>query len=100
MQWRAAVAGLSERRSAPHRGTSCMKFSRRRLFTALGAASVAGAGGLSARAALGRYYEGPVSDHFDGVRFIDPDSVPPKSVRDLARWLTEGGSSKWPTWVP
>lgn len=77
-----------------------MKFSRRRLFTALGAASAAGAGGLSARAALGRYYEGPVSDHFDGVRFIDPDSVAPKSLRELTRWLSEGGSSKWPAWAP
>jgi hypothetical protein len=26
-------------------------------------------------------YAGPVSDHFDGERFFDPDGVPPKSRR-------------------
>ena len=33
-----------------------------------------------------RYYNGPVSDHFDGVRFFDPAGAPPRSRADLLRW--------------
>jgi L-ascorbate metabolism protein UlaG (beta-lactamase superfamily) len=47
-------------------------------------------------------YSGPVSDHFDGVRFFDPDGVPPKSLGDVLRW--QFGSRRqrvaWPAWVP
>ena len=35
---------------------------------------------------MSRYYDGPVSDHFDGERFFDPDGAPPRSRRDLLRW--------------
>jgi hypothetical protein len=73
-----------------------MKLSRRRLFTLLAAAGAAGAGGYGARAATSRYYEGPISDHFDGVRFLDPDGVPPKGIRDLIRWWNSGRRSEWP----
>src|SRR4029453_16406723 len=31
-------------------------------------------------------YSGPVSDHFDGMRFLDPDGSPPKSLADVLRW--------------
>src|SRR5580704_11571193 len=77
-----------------------MAFSRRRLFGTLGALSVAGLGGLAARAAIGRYYEGPISDHFDGVRFADPGEAAPKRLADLARWLAEGGRAEWPAFAP
>jgi len=49
-----------------------MKITRRRVFTALAAVAAAGLGGLGIRSAAARYYDGPVSDHFDGVRFFDP----------------------------
>ena len=26
-------------------------------------------------------YSGPVSDHFDGTHFFDPDGAPPKAFR-------------------
>jgi L-ascorbate metabolism protein UlaG (beta-lactamase superfamily) len=39
-------------------------------------------------------YAGPVSDHFDGERFFDPDGVPPKSLGDVLRWQA------WPEWAP
>ena len=47
-------------------------------------------------------YSGPVSDHFDGKRFYDPDGVPPKSLSDLLRWQFGGGRKRvdWPEWVP
>lgn len=47
-----------------------------------------------------RNYSGPVSDHFDGVRFFDPDGAPPKRIGDLLRWQWEGGRQAWPDWAP
>jgi L-ascorbate metabolism protein UlaG (beta-lactamase superfamily) len=51
-----------------------------------------------------RYYDGPVSDHFDGVRFLDPAGAPPRSRADLLRWMIarrwRGTRAKWPTWAP
>src|SRR5262249_18422950 len=62
-----------------------MRFTRRRLiagFTTMAAA----AGGLAGvRAAQARYYDGPLSDHFDGMRFVDPHGMAPKSIPDLVR---------------
>jgi L-ascorbate metabolism protein UlaG (beta-lactamase superfamily) len=53
---------------------------------------------------MSRYYNGPVSDHFDGERFFDPHGVPPKSRRDLLRWMVDrnwrGTRAKWPARAP
>jgi L-ascorbate metabolism protein UlaG (beta-lactamase superfamily) len=38
----------------------------------------------------------PVSDHFDGSVFLNPDGTGPRSLLDLARWKLEGGSKEWP----
>jgi L-ascorbate metabolism protein UlaG (beta-lactamase superfamily) len=47
-------------------------------------------------------YAGPVSDHFDGLRFFDPDGSPPKSLGEVLRW--QFGSDRqrqpWPVWAP
>jgi L-ascorbate metabolism protein UlaG (beta-lactamase superfamily) len=77
-----------------------MKLSRRRMFTLLAAAAAAGTGAYGARAASGRYYEGPISDHFDGVRFLDPDGMPPKGIRDLVRWWSSNNRAEWPPTRP
>jgi hypothetical protein len=47
-------------------------------------------------------YAGPVSDHFDGMRFFDPDGVPPKSLGDVLRWQFGPGRERlaWPDWAP
>jgi L-ascorbate metabolism protein UlaG (beta-lactamase superfamily) len=47
-------------------------------------------------------YSGPVSDHFDGERFFDPDGVPPKSLRQVLRWQLGRGRKRaiWPEWAP
>lgn len=74
-----------------------MLLSRRRL---LWAAAAAGLGGFGLRLAQARYYDGPVSDHFDGVRFFDRHGAPPKSLTDLARWWFTSKESKWPDWAP
>jgi L-ascorbate metabolism protein UlaG (beta-lactamase superfamily) len=53
---------------------------------------------------MSRYYQGPISDHFDGERFFDQHGAPPRSGRDLRRWLVDrywrGTRSKWPAWAP
>ena len=48
-----------------------------------------------------RYYQGPRTDHFDGVRFFNPGQ--PSTDRGLAamlRWKLAGGAAKWPSSVP
>jgi L-ascorbate metabolism protein UlaG (beta-lactamase superfamily) len=47
-------------------------------------------------------YAGPISDHFDGTHFFDPDGSPPKKVSEVLRWQFGGGRQrhKWPEWVP
>jgi L-ascorbate metabolism protein UlaG (beta-lactamase superfamily) len=51
-----------------------------------------------------RYYAGPISDHFDGVRFFDPHGAPPKTRRDLLRWFGDrrrrATKAKWPARAP
>ncbi len=50
------------------------------------------------------YYRGPISDHFDGLRFFDPHGVPARSRRDLLRWFVDRRwrrtRAKWPDWAP
>jgi L-ascorbate metabolism protein UlaG (beta-lactamase superfamily) len=65
-------------------------------FAAIGA--IAGVFGL--RTASAPYYGGPVSDHFDGTRFFDPHSSPPKSLATLLRWYMGREKAEWPAWVP
>jgi hypothetical protein len=47
-------------------------------------------------------YSGPISDHFDGTHFFDPDGAPPKSLVDVLRWQFGSGRKRqaWPEWVP
>jgi L-ascorbate metabolism protein UlaG (beta-lactamase superfamily) len=66
-------------------------------------AGLAAAAGLSAFwASLMRTYEGPVSDHFDGTRFYDPDGSPPKSLGEVLRWQfgPDRQRQPWPEWAP
>ena len=39
-------------------------------------------------------YDGPVSDHFDGLHFFDPDGAPPKSLGEVLRWQFGGGRQR------
>jgi L-ascorbate metabolism protein UlaG (beta-lactamase superfamily) len=47
-------------------------------------------------------YAGPASDHFDGMRFFDPDGAPPKSLGDVLRWQFGRNRQRqaWPAWAP
>jgi L-ascorbate metabolism protein UlaG (beta-lactamase superfamily) len=48
-----------------------------------------------------RYYKGPVTDHFDGVRFFHP-GLPSsdKSLLDILKWKILGQRVSWPKSVP
>lgn len=73
---------------------------KRRTFfrlSALGALFAAGGGVFVSRAnAAGRYYRGPVSDHFDGVRFFNPGGEPPGNFMGLLKWRFNGERATWP----
>jgi L-ascorbate metabolism protein UlaG (beta-lactamase superfamily) len=78
-----------------------VSLTRRRLLTLF--AGLAAAAGLSAFwASRMRTYEGPISDHFDGTRFFDPDGSPPKSLGEVLRWQFGPGRQRqpWPEWAP
>jgi len=48
-----------------------------------------------------RYYQGPPSDHFDGVRFFNPGSAPvDHGLSAVLRWKLGGGTARWPRSVP
>src|SRR5436189_4183720 len=77
-----------------------MPITRRRVFgvfAGLGAAIGAPSVWMSAM----KNYNGPLSDHFDGLQFFDPDGVPPKSLSQVLRWQFGSGRARadWPDWV-
>ena len=78
-----------------------MKFTRRRVLTVLaGAAAAIGAPAVWISSM--KTYAGPVSDHFDGMHFFDPDGAPPKPLGEVLRWQFGSGRQRqaWPEWVP
>lgn len=51
--------------------------------------------------ARNRYYTGPISDHFDGARFLNPAGEPEtdRSFSDLLRWRRSAPDNPWPSLV-
>jgi hypothetical protein len=74
--------------------------SRRNVFAWFTAAAAFGGGAGWLRTRTQTYHDGPVSDHFDGIRFRDPLGAPPKGALDMLRWLASGRGKKWPEWAP
>jgi L-ascorbate metabolism protein UlaG (beta-lactamase superfamily) len=77
-----------------------MKITRRRLFAGFAALGAIATGGGTAQAKLSRYYDGPPSDHFNGLRFFDPNGSPPRGFADLLKWRLSGSGTKWPLSAP
>ncbi|AIT05319.1 membrane protein [Sphingomonas taxi] len=51
--------------------------------------------------ARNRYYDGPPSDHFDGIRFFNPgQGSTDRGLSDMLRWKLGGRAAKWPASVP
>ncbi len=76
---------------------------RRTLLKAIGLPGLALlTGGAYLTYARGRnpYYNGPVSDHFDGVRFFNPGRPVTKGFAEFVRWQWEGGRAPWPETYP
>ena len=47
------------------------------------------------------YYSGPPSDHFDGLRFFNPDhALTDRGFRDLLRWKLKERAAAWPRSIP
>jgi L-ascorbate metabolism protein UlaG (beta-lactamase superfamily) len=47
------------------------------------------------------YYSGPPSDHFDGLRFFNPDHPDTdRGLRDLLRWKLKETAAPWPRSIP
>lgn len=48
-----------------------------------------------------RYYQGPPSDHFDGIRFFNPGQPSTdRGLADVLRWKLACGTATWPRSVP
>ncbi|RFC63768.1 hypothetical protein DYI37_10570 [Fulvimarina endophytica] len=71
---------------------------RRSALKILGLSGVALGASLTASRAFGGnpYYEGPVSDHFDGHTFFNPGGEEPSGFLDLLRWKLGEDSAEWP----
>jgi L-ascorbate metabolism protein UlaG (beta-lactamase superfamily) len=78
-----------------------MNITRRRMLGVLAGAAAA-IGLPSAWIYRTKAYSGPLSDHFDGMRFLDPDGSPPKSLAEVLRWQFGPGRQRqaWPDWAP
>lgn len=77
-----------------------MKLTRRRLLTLLPAAGLVVGGGAYVHARQSPYYEGPLTDHFDGLRFFDPKLVSQRGRFDFWRWQFTRDQGEWPEQAP
>ena len=50
-------------------------------------------------AAFNHYYTGPISDHFDGLRFFDPHEPYHKNLIDVIKWRWQANRPIWPNKV-
>jgi L-ascorbate metabolism protein UlaG (beta-lactamase superfamily) len=76
--------------------------SRRRVLRTLGIGTAAAVLGLTGLVRLrgNRYYDGPVSDHFNGTHFFTPGSEPPRGFVDLLGWQFGESAAEWPDEFP
>ena len=77
---------------------------RRSLFKWTGVAALGGlltgVAGLRSARASNPYYDGPLSDHFDGLRFFNPGGTPPGTIADVIKWQFGEGMERWKRPVP
>jgi L-ascorbate metabolism protein UlaG (beta-lactamase superfamily) len=76
-----------------------MKITRRRLLGLL-AGTAAAIGVPSVWMSKMKTYSGPLSDHFDGTRFHDPDGTQLKSFGSFLKWQLSPGRLPWPDRAP
>lgn len=71
-----------------------------RIASAAAVLTMGGVGYSAAARSRNQYYDGPVSDHFDGVRFFRPGLPTDRGIGDLVRWQVGGGRQPWPARDP
>jgi L-ascorbate metabolism protein UlaG (beta-lactamase superfamily) len=77
-----------------------MKFTRRRLLTMLPATGLVLGGGAYVHASQAPGYAGPLTDHFDGLRFFDPRLHSQRGLLDFWRWQFTRDQGYWPERAP
>ena len=83
--------------------TNLGRMKKRGLLTVASAATVMTLGGVgyaARRRGRNPYYQGPKSDHFDGLRFHAPNQPPDKDFSDFARWRMSAQKEAWPGRFP
>jgi L-ascorbate metabolism protein UlaG (beta-lactamase superfamily) len=73
---------------------------RRRFLAALGIPALGAAAYGTLMPARNPYYDGPVSDHFDGLRFYVPGHIRDKKPLDLLKWTFGEARAEWPAAFP
>ncbi len=77
---------------------------RRKLFKYVGLPALMALGGTAGYRAVkpgeNPYYQGPKSDHFDGLRFFNPGRFTDRGFAELMRWQFGGGREPWPESYP
>src|SRR5215213_4141462 len=76
--------------------------SRRRLLKMFAGLSAVGVGGwaLLRGTRANAYYQGPISDHFDGTRFFNPDGAAGKGLGAFLKWQFTDRGAAWPKSYP
>ena len=75
---------------------------KRRRFLAIsgGTLGALGLGGFTLRCAFSTPpYQGPVTDHFDGTHFLNPQPIDEKHLGDVLKWVTHREPGKWNRWT-
>jgi len=72
----------------------------RSVAAVVGLTAAGGATAAAVRSTYNRYYRGPVSDHFDGLRFFNPGGSAAKGFTDILRWRMGEPPTEWPASVP
>jgi L-ascorbate metabolism protein UlaG (beta-lactamase superfamily) len=49
---------------------------------------------------VNRYFSGLPNDHFDGLRFFNPDHETDRQFRDILRWKLKESPAEWPRSIP
>ena len=62
--------------------------------------TLGGVGYAAHRRSRNPYYNGPVSDHFDGLRFHSPEQEADKDLMAVARWQLARAGEPWPKHLP
>jgi L-ascorbate metabolism protein UlaG (beta-lactamase superfamily) len=87
---------MTDEHRAPRVGQRARRFSRRWMLRGLGVVGL-GSGALALTPARSNaYYNGPISDHFDGVRFFNPGGDSPRGFGHFLRWQLTSRAEAWP----